>query len=60
MKKVVGFEGELRFDTTKPEGTPRKLIDISKITELGWHHKTGLNDGLKITYEWFQKVYEQE
>ena len=60
MKKVVGFEGELKFDTTKPDGTPRKLIDVSKITELGWHHKIGLNDGLKHTYEWFQKAYEQE
>ncbi|MDA0273066.1 MAG: GDP-L-fucose synthase [Proteobacteria bacterium] len=53
IKKVVGFEGELKFDATKPDGTPRKLLDVSKINSLGWQAKISLEDGLKSTYEWF-------
>jgi GDP-L-fucose synthase len=55
MKKVVGYEGEITNDTTKPNGTPRKLLDVSKLHSLGWHHKTSLEDGLKMTYDWFLK-----
>lgn len=51
--EVVGFEGELSFDTTKPDGTPRKLLDVEKINSLGWAAKTPLRDGLKTTYDWF-------
>jgi len=51
IKEVINYEGKLLFDTTKPEGTPRKLLDVSKINKIGWHYKTNLNEGLKITYE---------
>jgi GDP-L-fucose synthase len=50
---VVGFEGELAWDTTKPDGTPRKLLDVSKIHALGWQHRIGLRDGVARTYQWF-------
>lgn len=53
MKKIVGFEGELVFDTSKPDGMPRKLVDVSRLSALGWHHSTKLEDGLKETYDWF-------
>jgi GDP-L-fucose synthase len=50
---IVGFEGELAWDTTKPDGTPRKLLDVSKIHTLGWRHRIGFRDGIRRTYEWF-------
>ncbi|MBU5638273.1 GDP-L-fucose synthase [Geomonas sp. Red69] len=50
---VVGFAGEILFDASKPDGTPRKLSDVSRIHELGWHHKIGLDQGLKDTYAWY-------
>jgi GDP-L-fucose synthase len=50
---IVGFQGELAWDTTKPDGTPRKLLDVSKIHALGWRHHIGLRDGITRTYEWF-------
>lgn len=50
IKDTVGFEGELKFDTTKPDGTPRKLMDVSKLHNLGWKHKIELQDGLKLAY----------
>lgn len=50
---VVGFQGELAWDTTKPDGTPRKLLDVSRLHDLGWHHATGLRKGIARTYEWF-------
>jgi len=50
---IVGFKGELAWDTTKPDGTPRKLLDVSKIHALGWRHKIGLREGIARTYEWF-------
>ena len=53
VKEVVGFEGELKFDTLKPDGTPRKLLDVSKLNNLGWQADIQLNDGIKSTYEWF-------
>lgn len=53
IKEIVGFEGEIINDTTKPDGTPRKLLDVSRLHELGWKHKTSLQDGIKITYDWF-------
>lgn len=55
IKEVVGYEGELKFDTSKPDGTPRKLLDVSKLNELGWKYKVELIDGIKKTYEWFLK-----
>ena len=60
MKQVVGFNGELRFDQDKPDGSPRKLIDVSKIEALGWKHKIDLKDGLTLTYAWFKELYEKE
>jgi GDP-L-fucose synthase len=50
---VVGFDGELTFDSTKPDGTPRKLLDVSKLTGLGWRPKISLREGIASTYEWF-------
>jgi GDP-L-fucose synthase len=51
--EVVGFVGELKFDASKPDGTPRKLLDIGKLRALGWEPKIELRDGLRRTYEWF-------
>ena len=51
IKEVIGYQGELIFDVTKPEGTPRKLLDIKKLSKYGWRYKTKLLEGLKITYE---------
>lgn len=53
VKEVTGFTGKMIFDTTKPDGTPRKLLDVSKIHALGWHHKTPLLEGMKIAYQDF-------
>ena len=53
VAEVVGYEGEIRWDSTKPNGTPRKLLDISKAESLGWRYKTELLDGLKMTYQDF-------
>lgn len=53
IKTVVGFEGELTFDTSKPDGTPRKLVDTSKINELGWSAKVELRDGVQRAYDWY-------
>ena len=56
VKEVVGFNGEIIFNTKMPDGTKRKLLDISKLERLGWKPEIPLIDGLKETYEWFQKV----
>lgn len=53
VTKVVGFEGELVFDSTKPDGTPRKLMDVSKLSNLGWRAKTSLKDGIRLAYQDF-------
>ena len=53
VQKTVGFTGELKFDATKPDGTPRKCLDVSKINSLGWKSKTSLEDGLRIVYQWY-------
>ena len=52
---VVGFRGELRFDTSKPDGTPRKLMDVSRLAELGWRPGIGLRSGIAASYDWFQR-----
>jgi GDP-L-fucose synthase len=57
IKYIVGFKGTLKFDATKPDGTPRKLLDVSKLQSLGWQAKTSLEDGIRFTYEWFKKNY---
>ncbi|WP_367363313.1 GDP-L-fucose synthase family protein [Mesotoga sp.] len=51
--EVVGYKGELKFDTSKPDGTPRKLLDVSRIHEAGWRHKIELKKGLEMSYEYF-------
>jgi GDP-L-fucose synthase len=53
IRRVVGFSGDLRFDTSKPDGTPRKLLDTTRLTALGWSPKIGLEAGIRSTYEWF-------
>ena len=53
IKKVIGYQGELIFDTSMPDGNPRKLIDSQKINNLGWEPSIDLDEGLKITYSWF-------
>lgn len=58
IKDVVGFEGKLRFNTSKPDGTPRKLLDVSKLEDLGWKYKIELIDGIRMSYEWFVNNYK--
>jgi len=53
MQEVVGFEGDLQFDTSKPDGTPRKLLDVEHLKSLGWEASITLRDGLNLTYAWF-------
>lgn len=53
MKQVVGFAGEIVFDSTKPDGTPRKLMDVTRLEQLGWKSSVSLFDGLGLTYKWF-------
>ena len=53
VKDVVGFKGNLIFNTEMPDGTPRKLTTVEKLHGLGWKHKVSLNDGIKLAYEWF-------
>ena len=53
VKEIVDYEGELKFDTSKPDGTPRKLLDVSKLEQIGWHAKINLYDGVGLTYKWF-------
>jgi len=53
IKKIVGYEGELYFDTSKPDGTMVKLTDPSKLHALGWRHKVELEEGIKKVYEWY-------
>lgn len=53
IKQVIGYDGQLVFDSSMPDGNPRKLIDSSKMNELGWEARTDLDEGLKITYDWF-------
>ena len=58
VKQIVGFKGEIIWDTSKPDGTPRKLMDVSKLYGLGWHHKIALEDGIKLAYQDFLKLTE--
>ncbi|MBW8050460.1 MAG: GDP-L-fucose synthase [Cytophagales bacterium] len=58
IKEIVGFEGELKFDSTKPDGTPRKLLDVSGMNSLGWKYHIGLENGIRSTYEAFKAKVE--
>lgn len=59
MADVVGFEGDLVFDTSKPDGTPRKLLNIERLINLGWEAKTNLRSGLEKTYCWYKECYQK-
>ena len=54
IKDIVGYEGEIVFDTSKPDGTPRKLLDVTKLHNLGWQAKISLEDGIKQAYNWYR------
>lgn len=54
VKNEIGFKGELLWDATKPDGTPRKLTDVSKLHKLGWHHKIEIDEGIHKLYEWYK------
>jgi GDP-L-fucose synthase len=56
IKRIVGFEGELTFDTSKPDGTPRKLMDVSRLHALGWKHRIDLETGIASVYQQFQET----
>lgn len=58
VKDITGFDGELVFDTSKPDGTARKLLDVSKLNNLGWHYTTELKDGIQLAYQDFLKKYQ--
>jgi GDP-L-fucose synthase len=58
IQKITGHQGEIIWDATKPDGTPRKLMDISKMHELGWKHQIDLEQGIQLTYDWFVKNVE--
>lgn len=53
VAKVIGYEGDILWDTSRPNGTPRKLLDVSKATQLGWTYKTELEEGIRLSYEDF-------
>jgi GDP-L-fucose synthase len=56
VKRAIGYDGEIIYDTTKPDGTPRKLLDVSKINNLGWKAKHSLADGLELTTKWYKRT----
>jgi GDP-L-fucose synthase len=58
VSDVVGFRGALTFDTSKPDGTPRKLLDVTRLHALGWRHKITLTDGIQSTYQWYLQQAE--
>jgi GDP-L-fucose synthase len=57
ISQIAGFRGTITWDTTKPNGTPRKLLDVSHLKALGWEAKTGLDEGLALAYEDFKENY---
>jgi len=59
IKKVIGFEGGLNFDSSKPDGTPRKLMDVTKLHNLGWKHKVNLEEGIQLAYQDFLEKHSQ-
>jgi GDP-L-fucose synthase len=58
IKEIVGYEGEIRFDTTKPDGILRRLLDVSRLHSTGWKHKIDLREGIQNTYEWYKTKKE--
>ena len=59
IKKITGFTGEIVWDASKPDGTPRKLLDVSRLHNLGWKHQINLPDGILSTYEFYQSIHQQ-
>jgi GDP-L-fucose synthase len=57
IAEVVGFKGKIIYDSSKPDGTPRKLMDVSRINNLGWKAKTDLKSGIQKTYQWYLEKY---
>jgi len=58
MKQVVGYEGKLTFDTTRPDGAPRKLINVSRLSDMGWKYSVSLKEGLTKTYNWYLESFK--
>jgi GDP-L-fucose synthase len=56
---ATGFRGRLRYDTSKPDGTPRKLLDVSRLNALGWRARIGLADGVKSTVAWYREHHRR-
>lgn len=56
IEKITGFSGKIVWDASKPDGAPQKLLDMSMLHQLGWKHKVGLEEGIKLTYEWFKSL----
>lgn len=59
IKTIIGFEGEIQWDSSKPDGTPRKLLDVSLIKELGWSPRVALGPGIQSTYDWFKEHHKK-
>jgi len=59
IAQITGFKGKLVFDASKPDGTPRKLMDVSRLNALGWQAQTSLKEGLYLAYEWFVANQDQ-
>lgn len=58
ISDIVGYTGKIEYDTIKPDGTPRKLMDVTRLNSLGWKYKTELNEGIRLTYKWFLEKYK--
>ena len=59
VKKTVGYEGEIVWNSAMPDGTPRKLTDVTKLHNLGWTHKVELEEGIRLAYDWFRENVDQ-
>ena len=60
IKQVVGYKGKLIFDTTKPDGAPKKLINVTRLKNMGWKYSVDLESGLKETYKWYLELRKNE
>lgn len=60
IAEVTGYRGQVEYDSSKPDGTPKKLLDVSRINSLGWKYSTGLKEGIEKTYEWYLKKFMKE